>query len=254
MAQRDMWFRRRGPALILPLTLLLGAAVVPAAGADANKPSTPFEGFSSKSDKPVNITADQLEMHNDEQKAIFTGNVVATQGDSVLNSDELTVFYEAANPPNGGPPAPKAAGQAQAAPVSAGGQAQAAPVSADNVQAAASTGQAQAPAGNAADNATAGAAGDDSSRGPVAGGNKVKRLLAKGHVVVTSKDQKATGDDGDLDMETNIATMTGQEVLMSQGCNVLKGKKLVVNTETGLSNVTGDTTGHFISGGDPTKC
>lgn len=249
MAQRDMWFRRRGPALILPLTLLLGAAIVPAAGADANKPSTPFEGFSSKSDKPVNITADQLEMHNDEQKAIFTGNVVATQGDSVLNSDELTVFYEAANPPNGTPSASTDAGQAQAA---TGGQAT--PASATTDQAGASTGQAQAPAGNAADIATAGAAGDDSSRGPVAGGNKVKRLLAKGHVVVTSKDQKAAGDDGDLDMETNIATMTGQEVLMSQGCNVLRGKKLVVNTQTGLSNVTGDTTGHFVSGGDPAKC
>ncbi|WP_413991246.1 LptA/OstA family protein [Labrys okinawensis] len=251
MVQRDMWFRRRGPALILPLTLLLGAAVMPAAGADANKPSTPFEGFSSKSDKPVNIKADQLEMHNDEQMAIFTGNVVATQGDSVLTSDELTVFYEAANPPDGTSSAPGAAGQAQA---SAGGQAEAASASANSDQAGASTGRAQTPEGNATDNATAAAAGDDTARGPVAGGNKVKRLLAKGHVVVTSKDQKATGDDGDLDMETNIATMTGQEVLMSQGCNVLRGKKLVVNTETGLSNVTGDTTGHFVSGGDPTKC
>jgi lipopolysaccharide export system protein LptA len=253
MARRDTWFRRRGPALILPLTLLLGAVVVPAIGADANKPSTPFEGFSSKSDKPVNIQADQLEMHNDEQKAIFTGNVVATQGDSVLNSDELTVYYEAANPPDGTPSAPASAG-APAAPAPAASQAQAASAPAGSDQAGASAGQAQAPAGNAADTAAADTAGEDSSRGPVAGGNKVKRLLAKGHVVVTSKDQKATGDDGDLDMETNIATMTGQEVLMSQGCNVLRGKKLVVNTETGLSNVTGDTTGHFVSGGDPTKC
>ncbi|CAM5774451.1 hypothetical protein LMIY3S_04528 [Labrys miyagiensis] len=218
MAQRDTWLRRRGPALILPLMLLLNAAIMPAAGADEKKPSTPFEGFSSDSDKPVNIKADQLEMHNEEQKAIFTGNVVATQGDSVLTSEELTVFYEAPD-----------AGKDGQAPAEA------------------STGDAQA--------ATATAAGDAAaSDEPAQPANKVKRLVAKGKVVVTSKDQKATGDDGILDMETNIATLTGEEVLMSQGCNVLKGRKLVVNTQTGLANVTGGTTGHFISGSDPTKC
>jgi lipopolysaccharide export system protein LptA len=227
MAQRDTWFRRWGPALILPTTLLLSAAVMPAAGADGKKPSTPFSGFSSDSDKPVNIKADQLEMHNEEQKAIFTGNVEATQGDSVLTSEELTVFYEAPDKPA---PATASAAPAQGAtPVQApagGDQAQAAPTTADD------------------------AASDE----PATAGNKVKRLLAKGHVVVTDKDQKATGDDGILDMETNIATLTGEEVVMTQGCNVMKGKKLVVNTQTGLANVSGGTTGHFTSGADPTKC
>jgi lipopolysaccharide export system protein LptA len=229
MGERKTWFRRSVPALVLPLTLLLSAALVPSAGADDKKPSTPFEGFSSDSDKPVNITAEQLEMHNEDQMAIFTGNVVATQGDSVLNSDELTVYYEAQDGDKAADASPAPA--AAATPAAAGG---------DTAPAA----QLPADAGDAA----------DSSGAPAPAANKVKRLLAKGHVVVTSKDQKATGDDGDLDMQTNIATLTGQEVILSQGCNVLKGRKLVVDTKTGLSTVTGGTTGHFVSGGDATKC
>ena len=238
MARRDTWFRRRGPALVLPLTLLLSAAVLQAAGADEKKPATPFEGFSSNSDKPVNIKADQLEMHNEDQKAIFTGNVVAVQGDSVLTSDELTVLYEAATPANGAKPAPAGAGQAPTAAANGG---QATPASA---------GKADSPAAGA----SADSADDASSDGPASGGNKVKRLLAKGHVVVNSKDQKATGDDGDLDMETNIAILTGQEVDLIQGCNILRGKRLEANTQTGLSIVTGGTTGHFVSGADAKKC
>jgi lipopolysaccharide export system protein LptA len=241
MAQRDTGFRRQWPALVLPLTLLLCAAI-PASSADGKRPSTPFEGFSSESDKPVNIKADALEMHNDEQKAIFTGNVEATQGDSVMTSEELTVFYESAKSDDADKAAPAGGDQAPApAQTSTPGQT-AAPAQA-------SAGGTQ-PEATAQPQASDAAASDD----PANAGNKVKLLLAKGNVVVTSKDQKATGDDGILDMQTNIATLTGQEVVMTQGCNVMKGRKLVVNTQTGLANVSGGTTGHFTSGSDPSKC
>ncbi|WP_448954569.1 LptA/OstA family protein [Labrys neptuniae] len=208
--------------------LLLSSLALPA-GADEKKPSTPFQGFSSDNDKPVNIKADQLESHQDEQKAIFTGNVVATQDQSVLTSEELTVFYEAATPPEkGAAAAPSGPAQASASSTPAQATTSSASLPADAT-----------PAGDAA-TADAGTAEPEP--------NKVKKLVAKGNVVVTSPGQKATGDDGILDMETNIATLTGQEVVMSQGCNVLRGKKLVVNTQTGLSVVTGGTTGHFVSG------
>lgn len=208
--------RRLAPALLLPLALLVSSLALPA-GAQEKKPSTPFQGFSSDNDKPVNIKADQLETHQDEQKAIFTGNVVATQGESTLTSEELTVFYEAASLP-GKQPA-DAAGASSAKP-------------------AAPSAALPADASSTAEAADAAPAPD----------NKVKKLVAKGNVVVTAPDQKATGDDGILDMETNIATLTGQEVVMTQGCNVLRGKKLVVNTQTGRATVTGGTTGHFVSG------
>ncbi|WP_454816605.1 LptA/OstA family protein [Labrys neptuniae] len=211
--------RRLAPALLLPLALLVSSLALPA-GAQEKKPSTPFQGFSSDNDKPVNIKADQLETHQDEQKAIFTGNVVATQGESTLTSEELTVFYEAASVPGKQPADAVGTSPAQPAVPSA-----ALPADASS---------------------TAEAAGADTTPAPA--DNKVKKLVAKGKVVVTAPDQKATGDDGILDMETNIATLTGEEVVMTQGCNVLRGKKLVVNTQTGRATVTGGTTGHFISG------
>ncbi|QEN88951.1 hypothetical protein FZC33_22765 [Labrys sp. KNU-23] len=208
--------RRFAPALLLPLALLVSSLALPA-GAQEKKPSTPFQGFSSDNDKPVNIKADQLETHQDEQKAIFTGNVVATQGESTLTAEELTVFYEAASAPDKQPAAAGTSPTQQAAP----------------------------PASLPADASSTAEAADAT---PAPAENKVKQLVAKGKVVVTAPDQKATGDDGILDMETNIATLTGQEVVMTQGCNVLRGKKLVVNTQTGRATVTGGTTGHFVSG------
>ncbi|MGN8118027.1 LptA/OstA family protein [Labrys sp. 22185] len=219
--------RRLAPALLLPLALLVSSLALPA-GAQEKKPSTPFQGFSSDNDKPVNIKADQLETHQDEQKAIFTGNVVATQGESTLTSEELTVFYEAASLP--GKQQADAAGASPAKPV--------APSAALPADASSTALPADA-------SSTAEAAEADAAPAP---DNKVKKLVAKGNVVVTAPDQKATGDDGILDMETNIATLTGQEVVMTQGCNVLRGKKLVVNTQTGRATVTGGTTGHFVSG------
>jgi len=69
-----------------------------------------------------------------------------------------------------------------------------------------------------------------------AGSSQISRLEAKGNVVVTQKDQTATGDTGLFDMKSNTVTMTGN-VLVSQGTNVLRGEKLVVDLTTGVSRV-----------------
>ena len=68
------------------------------------------------------------------------------------------------------------------------------------------------------------------------GSSQINRLEAKGNVVVTQKDQTATGDTGLFDMKSNTVTMTGN-VLVSQGTNVLRGEKLVVDLTTGVSRV-----------------
>jgi lipopolysaccharide export system protein LptA len=68
------------------------------------------------------------------------------------------------------------------------------------------------------------------------GSSQINRLEAKGSVVVTQKDQTATGDNGLFDMKSNTVTMTGN-VLVSQGQNVLRGEKLVVDLTTGVSRV-----------------
>ena len=44
--------------------------------------------------KPIEITADSLEVAQEEQVATFIGNVDAVQGDLVLSAQSLKVFYE----------------------------------------------------------------------------------------------------------------------------------------------------------------
>ena len=68
------------------------------------------------------------------------------------------------------------------------------------------------------------------------GEQKIKRLEARGGVVVTQKDQTATGDLGIFDMKTNTVTLTGN-VVMTQGQNVLRGERLVVDLTSGVSRV-----------------
>ena len=68
------------------------------------------------------------------------------------------------------------------------------------------------------------------------GEQKIKRLEARGNVVVTQKEQTATGKLGIFDMPTNTVTLTG-DVVMTQGQNVLRGDKLVVDLTSGVSKV-----------------
>jgi lipopolysaccharide export system protein LptA len=69
------------------------------------------------------------------------------------------------------------------------------------------------------------------------GEQRIKRLEARGGVVVTQKDQTATGELGIFDMKTNTVTLTGNPVVMTQGQNVLKGERLVVDLTSGVSRV-----------------
>jgi lipopolysaccharide export system protein LptA len=63
---------------------------------------------------------------------------------------------------------------------------------------------------------------------------QIRRLEAKGNVVVTQKDQIATGDTAVFDTAANTVTLTGN-VVVTQGQNVLKGGRLTVNLTTGVS-------------------
>jgi len=65
---------------------------------------------------------------------------------------------------------------------------------------------------------------------------RIRRIEAIGGVIITNKDQKATGDFGVFDMRTNTATITGN-VVLSQGPNVMRGERLVVDLKTGHSKL-----------------
>jgi lipopolysaccharide export system protein LptA len=104
--------------------------------------------------------------------------------------------------------------------------------------------------------------GDDKSKNiavanPGPGGQqRIKKLEARGGVVVKQKEQTATGDLGLFDMPTNTVTLSGN-VIMTQGQNILKGDKLVVDLATGVSRVEsgkngqGRVQGLFLPGSAP---
>ncbi|MGA0532707.1 LptA/OstA family protein [Hansschlegelia sp. KR7-227] len=77
------------------LFLAAFAALTMTAGAASAQQSvsSAFTGFSVRSDEPVNVEADNLEVREQENAAVFSGSVVMKQGDSVLKARKLTVFY-----------------------------------------------------------------------------------------------------------------------------------------------------------------
>lgn len=73
--------------------------------AEAQTLTDKFGGFSTNSNAPINIEADLLKVNDKKKTAVFSGNVKAAQGDFVLRSKQLEVFYV------GGPSAKGAGGK-----------------------------------------------------------------------------------------------------------------------------------------------
>lgn len=64
-------------------------------------------GLSDK--QPVEINSDQLEVLQQDNLAIFTGNVIAVQGTTKINSDKMVVHYRKKDAAPGAPAAPAGA-------------------------------------------------------------------------------------------------------------------------------------------------
>jgi len=71
------------------------------------------------------------------------------------------------------------------------------------------------------------------------GSSSIRRLEAKGSVVVTQKDQVVTGETAVFDTRANLITMKGG-VVLTQCKNVLRGDRLLVDMTTGVSRVESD--------------
>jgi lipopolysaccharide export system protein LptA len=149
----------------------------------ATQPSGPanaLQGFAQNRDQPVKIDAAQLEVRDKDKVATFSGNVRVVQGDTMMRSKTLAVFYD-------GEGAGKTLTAAKPGP---GGQ------------------------------------------------QKIRRLEAKGGVKVCQNDQVATGDTGIFDMQANTVMLVGNVVLTKEP-NILRGERLTVNLETGVSKIEG---------------
>jgi lipopolysaccharide export system protein LptA len=145
-----------------------------------------FGGFGGGSEEPIQIEADALEVRDEEKLAIYSGNVRARQGDTLLQAPEMYVFYSGRVDANQEP------------------------------------------------------------------GSGVSRIEAYPDVVVSSVDQTATGDHMVIDMNADLITMTGN-VVLTEGMNVVRGERLVVNMTTKQGRVEGGRVQTLItpSGGRP---
>jgi lipopolysaccharide export system protein LptA len=170
-----------------------------AQGAVSGVPNA-MQGFSQNRDQPIQIEAASLEMRDKKKEATFAGNVKVVQGDTTMTSKILVVFYDSASTAPDTSSPPANAKAAKSAPTQA-------PM------------QAAAP-------------------GP-GGSSSIRRLEAKGSVVVTQKDQVVTGETAIFDTKANLITMTGG-VVLTQCKNVLRGDRLKVDMTTGVSRVESD--------------
>jgi lipopolysaccharide export system protein LptA len=87
------------------------------------------------------------------------------------------------------------------------------------------------------------------------GRQSIRRLEALGGVVVTTKEQTASGDNAVFEMKTNTITLSGN-VVIAQGANILKGQRLVVDLTTNFARVeagSGRVQGLFATGGKDDK-
>lgn len=108
----------RTALLSLIAVFAISAAAPAPAAPKASNPTAILPGSNSK--EPISIDADKLVYYDKEQKAVYSGNVVAVQGDSKLTCSTLTIFLARGE-------APKAEGSAEkepaVSPASAGGEA-----------------------------------------------------------------------------------------------------------------------------------
>jgi lipopolysaccharide export system protein LptA len=181
------------------------AALMPALAAIVVLVATPlkaqtltnsFGGLTQSSKDPIDIESDFLVVHDQQKYATFKGNVKAVQGTTTLRAVQLDVHY-----------------------VGGGDQ------------------LATGPTKTAAESGAGGEAGAGAK--PAGGGNnpgaQITKIEAKGDVIITSgQDQTTTSDWALYDVPSQLVTVGGN-VVLTQGQNVLKGDRLVIDLKTGES-------------------
>jgi lipopolysaccharide export system protein LptA len=88
--------KTKGMVWVTGVFFCLQAPILP--GWAAEKKPTPLGKTSQEggalSSQPLRITSQQLEADNKKQVIIFTGNIIARQGDLVIHADAARVYYE----------------------------------------------------------------------------------------------------------------------------------------------------------------
>lgn len=107
---------------VLTMAFALEAAQAQQGRRRGGDSSSPLGGFGGDSKEPIKIDADKLDVLDKDNRAVFTGNVVAVQGETTVRCSVMTVFYEGRGGQQGGGAARTPAPAATPAPAGAAGQ------------------------------------------------------------------------------------------------------------------------------------
>lgn len=70
-----------------------------------------------------------------------------------------------------------------------------------------------------------------------AGSGDIDRILVDGKVLLLSGTQKATGDNGEFDMNAQTLVLKGKQVVLSEGENIFVGCQLTVQMQSGQAQL-----------------
>ncbi len=188
----------------------------PAAVAKPKAAAPMMPGLAANSGQPIEVKSQRLDVDDTVKSAMFRRDVIAKQGDAVLQAPELDVFYEGKADIMGGPakkpdaPAPEApAGEPQT-----------------KLKLIKARGGVQMT--NKDDTATGDTLDYDATS---------ERVVLKGNVVLTSlNERRVTAGQADLDQKADTALLTGGVVVI-QGKNTMKGRRLFVDRKNGKTRL-----------------
>jgi len=136
-----------------------------------------------KKNEPIEITSDRMEAFNEKKMVVFSGNASAKQGDIVLKSDQLFLYYK-------NKPGKK----------------------------------------------------DKIGTKEIETSGELDKIEAKGNVVVTQKERRATSEEASYNQESGQIVMTGNPILR-EGKNTITGCKVIVYTNEDRGSVVPCTLG-----------
>jgi LPS export ABC transporter protein LptC/lipopolysaccharide transport protein LptA len=200
-------------------------------GQDAEAAAPPADQLFGKSDAPVDIASNRLDINDATKIALFTGTVTAVQDGASLTTPELEVSYE-------GSATPQAGGG------KAGVESAATEISGSKVKRMTAKNPVMMKQANG-DTVTSQMADFDAV---------TERAVLEGDVVMSQlPDKRATADKAEIDQSANTVLLTGTDVVVTQGQNVLKGRRLLFNrgtskmqlTSPGASNASGRISAQF---------
>ncbi len=194
---------------------------------DAAKPKAAapmMPGLAANSGQPIEVKSQQLDIDDAQKTALFRRDVIARQGEAVLQAPELDVFYEGKADIMGGP----AKKPESADPNAEAGSTPAAPAADAQTRLKLIKARGGVQMTNKDDTATGETLDYDAT---------TERAVLKGNVVLTSlNDRRVTAAQADLDQKADTALLTGGVVVI-QGKNTMKGRRLFVDRKSGKTRL-----------------